>query len=121
MCGIAGIISSTVSKEKTASALHRMNDAIAHRGPDAEGVWDDEHAYLGHRRLSIIDLSDSGTQPLHSYDNRYVIIYNGELYNYKELKLQLQRAIQGTQEQPYFFKNTNRYRSYISRLYALGC
>ncbi len=104
MCGIAGIVSSHLSKNKALAALQQMNNAIAHRGPDAEGMWDDEHAYLGHRRLSIIDLSDSGTQPLHSYDNRYVIIYNGELYNYKELKLQLQRAIQGTQEQPYFFK-----------------
>ncbi|HTA62099.1 MAG TPA: asparagine synthase (glutamine-hydrolyzing) [Bacteroidia bacterium] len=104
MCGIAGIISSYVQKDKALTALQRMNNAIAHRGPDAEGVWSDDFAYLGHRRLSIIDLSDSGTQPLHSYDNRYVIIYNGELYNYKELRLQLQRAIQGTQEQPCFFK-----------------
>ncbi|HXD92161.1 MAG TPA: asparagine synthase (glutamine-hydrolyzing), partial [Bacteroidia bacterium] len=104
MCGIAGIVSSKVAKDKAIVALQRMNNAIAHRGPDAEGTWNDNFAYLGHRRLSIIDLSDSGTQPLHSYDNRYVIIYNGELYNYKELRLQLQRAIQGTQEQPYFFK-----------------
>lgn len=104
MCGIAGIVSSNVPKTKAIEALSRMNNAIAHRGPDAEGVWSDDYAYLGHRRLSIIDLSESGTQPLHSYDNRYVIIYNGELYNYKELRLQLQRAIQGTQEQPYFFK-----------------
>jgi len=104
MCGIAGIVSSNVAKDKAIVALQRMNNAIAHRGPDAEGTWNDNFAYLGHRRLSIIDLSDSGTQPLHSYDNRYVIIYNGELYNYKELRLQLQRAIQGTQEQPYFFK-----------------
>lgn len=104
MCGIAGIVSSNLTKDKAVAALQRMNNAIAHRGPDAEGTWNDDYAYLGHRRLSIIDLSESGTQPLHSYDNRYVIIYNGELYNYKELRLQLQRAIQGTQEQPYFFK-----------------
>jgi asparagine synthase (glutamine-hydrolysing) len=103
MCGIVGIISSNLSKDKAVAALQRMNNAIAHRGPDAEGTWNDGYAYLGHRRLSIIDLSDSGTQPLHSYDNRYVIIYNGELYNYKELRLQLQRAIQGTNQQPYFF------------------
>ncbi|HXP48457.1 MAG TPA: asparagine synthetase B, partial [Bacteroidia bacterium] len=77
MCGIAGIVSSNVAKDKAIVALQRMNNAIAHRGPDAEGTWNDNFAYLGHRRLSIIDLSDSGTQPLHSYDNRYVIIYNG--------------------------------------------
>ena len=103
MCGISGIISSALSPDKIIPALQRMNKAIAHRGPDAEGTWNDEYAYLGHRRLSIIDLSDAGKQPMHSYDNRYVIIYNGELYNYKELRLQLQRSIQGTQEKPYFF------------------
>ncbi len=103
MCGISGIISSHLSADKIIPALQRMNKAIAHRGPDAEGIWNDDCVYLGHRRLSIIDLSDAGKQPMHSYDNRYVITYNGELYNYKELRLQLQRAIQGTKEQPYFF------------------
>ena len=103
MCGISGIVSSQVSSEKVIPALQRMNQAIAHRGPDAEGIWHNEHAYLGHRRLSIIDLSEAGKQPMHSYNDRFVITYNGELYNYKELRLQLQRAIQGTQEQPYFF------------------
>ena len=103
MCGISGIVSSQISSDKIIPALQRMNKAIAHRGPDAEGTWNDGYAYLGHRRLSIIDLSDAGKQPMHSYNKRYVITYNGELYNYKELRLQLQRAIQGTQEQPYFF------------------
>jgi len=103
MCGISGIVSSTLTAGKALPALERMNRAIAHRGPDAEGSWHDEYAYFGHRRLSIIDLSDSGNQPMHSYDTRYVIVYNGELYNYKELRLQLQRAVQGTTEKPYFF------------------
>ena len=102
MCGISGIVSSQFSSDKIIPALLRMNKAIAHRGPDAEGTWNDDYAYLGHRRLSIIDLSDAGKQPLFSYDKRYVIVYNGELYNYKELRLQLQRAIQGTNEKPYF-------------------
>ncbi|HXB41754.1 MAG TPA: asparagine synthase (glutamine-hydrolyzing) [Bacteroidia bacterium] len=104
MCGVSGIVSSALSPDKIIPALQRMNKAIAHRGPDAEGVWNDEYAYLGHRRLSIIDLSDAGKQPMHSYDNRYVIVYNGELYNYKELRLQLQRSVQGTSEKPYFFR-----------------
>lgn len=103
MCGISGIISSKLSSDKIIPALQRMNKAIAHRGPDAEGTWNDNYAYFGHRRLSIIDLSDAGKQPMLSYDKRYVIIYNGELYNYKELRLQLQRAVQGTNEKPYFF------------------
>jgi asparagine synthetase B (glutamine-hydrolysing) len=55
-----------------------------------KGVWNDEHCFLGHRRLSIIDLSEAGNQPFFSQDKRYVMVYNGELYNYKELKLELQ-------------------------------
>jgi asparagine synthase (glutamine-hydrolysing) len=104
MCGISGIIAQGVQPEKAGAALQRMTDALAHRGPDAEGVWNNGHAYLGHRRLSIIDLSEGGRQPMFSYDKRYAIVYNGELYNYRELRLQLQRAVQGTSEQPYFFK-----------------
>jgi asparagine synthase (glutamine-hydrolysing) len=103
MCGISGIISPQFSSDKIIPALLRMNTAIAHRGPDAEGTWNDGYAFLGHRRLSIIDLSDAGKQPMFSYDKRFVIVYNGELYNYKELRLQLQRAIQGTGEKPYLF------------------
>jgi len=103
MCGISGIVSSVLSSGKALPALQRMNKSLAHRGPDDEGTWQDEYAYLGHRRLSIIDLSEAGKQPMLSYDKRYVIVYNGELYNFKELKLQLQRAVQGTQERPYFF------------------
>lgn len=89
MCGIAGIISCT--KKYTASHLTQMTEAIAHRGPDGNGHWIDEEEgiYLGHRRLSIIDLSVLGAQPMHFLD-RYVIIHNGEVYNYRELKSQLQ-------------------------------
>ena len=91
MCGIAGIIQqdpSTYSKEH----LKRMTDALAHRGPDGEGFWQNNpgNILLGHRRLSIIDLSDAGKQPLH-YLNRYTIIHNGEIYNYIELKEELQK------------------------------
>jgi asparagine synthase (glutamine-hydrolysing) len=86
MCGIAGIIASNpqfVSKER----LRKMTDAIAHRGPDAEGSWINKTgtAGLGHRRLSIIDLSVEASQPMH-YPDRYSIIHNGEIYNYIELK-----------------------------------
>lgn len=67
--------------------LKTMTDAIAHRGPDGEGHWhnDEETLYLGHRRLSIIDLSDCGQQPMH-YLGRYTMVFNGEIYNYLELK-----------------------------------
>lgn len=91
MCGIAGIIqtnSSPYSKEH----LKKMTDALAHRGPDGEGVWQNEagNVLLGHRRLSIIDLSNAGNQPMH-YLSRYTIIHNGEIYNYIELKEDLQK------------------------------
>ena len=89
MCGIAGIISSN-HNTITQDTLTSMTDAIAHRGPDGEGHWIDEIKCigLGHRRLSIIDLSHAGNQPMH-YLDRYTIIFNGEIYNYLEIKEQL--------------------------------
>jgi asparagine synthase (glutamine-hydrolysing) len=88
MCGIAGI----VSKERSsAERVKRMTDAMSHRGPDGDGFWQNEdgNIVLGHRRLSIIDLSDKGKQPMH-YQNRYTITFNGEIYNYLELKKNLE-------------------------------
>ncbi len=88
MCGIAGI----VSKERSsAERVKRMTDAMAHRGPDGDGFWQNEegNVLLGHRRLSIIDLSYKGKQPMH-YQNRYTITFNGEIYNYLELKSDLE-------------------------------
>ncbi len=86
MCGIAGIIQTTTglyNKEH----LKKMTDALSHRGPDGEGFWqnDSGNILLGHRRLSILDLSEAAAQPLH-YLNRYTIIHNGEIYNYIELR-----------------------------------
>jgi asparagine synthase (glutamine-hydrolysing) len=92
MCGIAGIISSNESIIHL-SLLQRMADALAHRGPDGEGFWinDSNTAGLAHRRLAIIDLSQTAAQPLH-YAKRYSITYNGEIYNYIELRKTLQNA-----------------------------
>ncbi len=86
MCGIAGIISTNPSLV-TADRLKKMADAVAHRGPDGEGFWvnSNSHAGFGHRRLSVIDLSEPAAQPMH-YLERYTIVYNGELYNYIELR-----------------------------------
>lgn len=104
MCGIAGIVAQTKETALYEPAIRKMTDAIAHRGPDAEGIWNDDHCFLGHRRLSIIDLSEAGRQPFFSPDGRYIMVYNGELYNYREIKLELQRVQQGSASLPYIFK-----------------
>jgi len=93
MCGIAGILKfddEPVSKQ----VLQKMTDAIAHRGPDGEGHWLNLKCNigLGHRRLSIIDLSENGKQPMQYANERYTITFNGEIYNYIELKEQLLKS-----------------------------
>jgi len=87
MCGIAGIFSLRGLKVKQ-DGLKRMTDALSHRGPDGEGFWfdEDEKVGLGHRRLSIIDLSEAASQPMEYQSANYVITFNGEIYNYLELK-----------------------------------
>lgn len=92
MCGIAGIVSFTGKTEER--LVRKMTDTLQHRGPDGEGIWSNGNAQvcLGHRRLSIIDLSESGKQPMHYSDGRYTITYNGEIYNYVELKSELQKS-----------------------------
>lgn len=91
MCGIAGIIQADSEKYKR-HHVQNMTDSLSHRGPDGEGYWQDDpgNVLLGHRRLSIIDLSDAGQQPMH-YQNRYTLIHNGEIYNYQELKSELEK------------------------------
>jgi asparagine synthase (glutamine-hydrolysing) len=91
MCGIAGVLSSD-PEGISIESIKLMTDAIAHRGPDGEGFWisEDGKVGLGHRRLKVIDLSERGRQPMeYGPDGRYVIIYNGEIYNYRELRTQL--------------------------------
>src|SRR5687767_363387 len=83
MCGIAGFISPNLKQDQ----LHLITRALQHRGPDAEGFYYEakNNVGLGHRRLSIIDLSEAANQPFYSHDGRYVMIYNGEVYNFKEI------------------------------------
>lgn len=88
MCGITGI-AYWKSEQPFQDILKRMNASIAHRGPDAEGFYFDENIALGHRRLSIIDTSDAGNQPFFNSDQNIVVVFNGEIYNYIELKAQL--------------------------------
>lgn len=89
MCGITGLINLDGAPVSPV-ILQKMTDAIAHRGPDGEGHWIEGNVGLGHRRLSIIDLSPAGHQPMISADHRYVLSYNGEIYNYRELRTELE-------------------------------
>ncbi|MGE0132772.1 MAG: asparagine synthase (glutamine-hydrolyzing) [Blastocatellales bacterium] len=88
MCGIAGIVSET--GESLEPRLAPMIDAQSHRGPDACGVWSDERCALGHRRLSIIDLSEAGRQPMSNADGSVYITFNGEIYNFQQLRRELE-------------------------------
>lgn len=93
MCGIAGLYCQSNSYERSLieQTLERMESVIKHRGPDSSGIWLDHEAGIGlaHRRLSIIDLSPTGSQPMHSRCGNYTLVYNGEIYNYLELREQL--------------------------------
>ena len=88
MCGITGIVNLN-GESVSPNILKLMTDSISHRGPDGEGFWIDENIGFGHRRLAIIDLSNFGKQPMSSENNQFVLIYNGEIYNYNELKSEL--------------------------------
>ena len=92
MCGIAGVLMSGRDSTTNEELVLRMCDHMLERGPDAVGYWSDERAglILGHRRLSIIDLDATANQPMSSEDNRFTIIFNGEIYNFRELRVWLE-------------------------------
>lgn len=92
MCGIAGYIVKQSEIKDDNYRIKKMTDAIRHRGPDDEGQWVRGKVALGHRRLAIIDLDRRSRQPFISNDGRYVITYNGEIYNYQEIKEELLKA-----------------------------
>ena len=89
MCGIAGYIDKSNKYNASKALVKKMTDKMIHRGPDAEGQWTNDTVALGHRRLSIIDLDAQSNQPMVSHDGKYVITYNGEIYNYIEIKKEL--------------------------------
>ena len=91
MCGFVGYITRDALTARDAPTVRAMASVIAHRGPDDEGVWTDEAAgvALAHRRLSIVDLSPAGHQPMASHAGRYVIVFNGEIYNHAGLRERL--------------------------------
>lgn len=87
MCGIAGIVN--FEQEVSKESIIEMCNTMVHRGPDAEGVYIDGSLGLGHRRLSIIDLSENGNQPMVEDSGNYVIVFNGEIYGFQTLKNEL--------------------------------
>ena len=94
MCGLAGIWSNNILKtDDIKISLNKMSKSIKHRGPDSQGVWVDGSCGLGfaHQRLSIIDLSDAGNQPMVSNSGRYVIAFNGEIYNHMDLRYSIKK------------------------------
>ena len=98
MCGIVGQINFDKSPVSPV-VLKKMTDAIIHRGPDGEGHWIEESVGFGHRRLSIIDPSPLGRQPMVSQDQRYILTYNGEVYNFRELRTELEAKGYGFRSQ----------------------
>ncbi|NKQ41716.1 MAG: asparagine synthase (glutamine-hydrolyzing) [Sulfurovum sp.] len=90
MCGISGIINKN-QKQVNEDEIKSINDLITHRGPDDEGFYHERNFAFGHRRLSILDLSSDGHQPMHYLDERYTITYNGEVYNYLEIRDELKK------------------------------
>ncbi|MBR5314302.1 MAG: asparagine synthetase B, partial [Clostridia bacterium] len=89
MCGFTGFFSDSTELINRDELIKKMSDTIIHRGPDSDGAFTDDFVALGFRRLSIIDL-EGGHQPIHSQDGRYVIVFNGEIYNYRELRKDLE-------------------------------
>jgi asparagine synthase (glutamine-hydrolysing) len=92
MCAINGVTKNDHAR------VARMNEMTRHRGPDGSRVWEGNGVTLGHNRLAIIDLSDRALQPMHSADRRYTIVFNGEIYNYRELRRELEGLYQFTTE-----------------------
>lgn len=92
MCGIVGILKSNARVE--ANELTAMRDSLAHRGPNDKGIWINDNSLigLGHRRLSILDLSDAGHQPMRDEQSGFVIVFNGEIYNYLEIRKELKNV-----------------------------
>ena len=88
MCGIAGIIGME-NRNESGKLVQKMTAAIAHRGPDADGHWIDDNVVLGHRRLSIIDLNPASNQPFLDNSGRYSMVFNGEIYNFLEIKKEI--------------------------------
>src|SRR5215471_1564488 len=100
MCGIAGVAGTTTNVE----LVRQMTRSLAHRGPDGEGFFTAPGIALGQRRLAILDLSDAGGQPMTSRDGRWTIVFNGEIFNYLELKQELKTDLRSSSDTEVFLE-----------------
>ena len=98
MCGIYGVINRKVRREQAMECL----DTMIHRGPDGFGLWQEDGVTLGHRRLAILDLSSAGSQPMSYANERYWMTFNGEIYNFIEIREILKTRLQAAKNE-YFF------------------
>lgn len=125
MCGICGILNSEIQNRN--GLVERMVRRLHHRGPDAQGIWEDDHITLGHARLSIIDISPTGKQPMANEDSSVWVILNGEIYNYKELRKYLEgrghffRGSSDTEVLPHLYEeHSENLFSYLQGMFALA-
>ena len=93
MCGIIGRINFSNKKINLDNVIN-ANESLTHRGPDDSGVWNEKNVALAHRRLSIIDLTNTGKQPMISHNGRYVCVFNGEIYNFQEIKKEIENKVE---------------------------
>ena len=114
MCGITGIIGPISGKYEL---IQKMNDALIHRGPDGSGIYisENQNVGFGHRRLSIIELSTLGAQPMH-FINRYTITFNGEIYNYLEIKHFLQKDQHIFNNQLFLWEKETKHHQVVKKL-----
>src|ERR1700760_3580430 len=124
MCGLTGLFDFKTAREFDPALIQAMTDAVAHRGPDGEGIYHAPGVALGHRRLAFIDLA-GGIQPMHTVDGALTIVFNGEIYNFPDLMAELKAA--GAQFQTRSDTEVILHgwlhwgRGLFSRLRALGC
>lgn len=122
MCGIAGFISPR--NRFKVEHLYTMTNRLAHRGPDMEGCFSEQGVGLGHRRLSILDLSEEAQQPMFSHDERYVLVYNGEVYNYREIAEKLKISSRTTSDSEIileaFIKEGPKFVHQLNGMFALA-
>ena len=86
MCGISGAVNFQGLNPNCKNIVSQINDSMCHRGPDADGIFNDKFVALGHRRLSIIGLNEASNQPMQSFEEDIIIVFNGEIYNHEEIR-----------------------------------